>query len=543
MKKYLFLSVFILFYFTVFSEVCRAITVTASPSPAVVNQTVTVTVDSSYAIGPAAPSCTLAVNFGDGSPWQALSPCTATPCTRTITHTFTTPGNYIITARSRANSCSTPPTGPDPATTSLTVRCTALAISSPASLPRGISGTAYSDTLQASGGQAPYTWAVTGGSLPPGISLDASGQISGTPATAGTYNFTVSVTDSCPTGTQQVQQGFSLVIGGNLRVTVSPGRSRIPRNTVSTRRIAYNFTSDAAGPMRLTSDRGTFTADGRNIGESPAPLTVEVVNGTGMISENLTIPAAVSLRAEEVGTPRIIYSRTFTGGPRPVTARTELILGTEATAEFSINRLQLYFENQRAEITVSRNTPDLKAFVDIRFSGSGLLTGYWEVDGRLLEHVKQHLVYGRSITLATPDVPPLPTFSPGTHIARFVVTHPSADIPIPQALYFVTAEASEEVRFIELNAPDDQSQIPYKPVRFKWQPVKWAETYLIAFFEKTDEIPIFSAYTRESTYQLPAVILNSLFAKDKKYRWRVKGYNADGNALGESAVYEVAFAE
>lgn len=64
-------------------------------------------------------------------------------------------------------------------------------------LADGTVGTPYSGTLAVSGGTPPYTFALTAGSLPPGLSLNtSSGVISGTPATAGTYGFTVQVTDA-----------------------------------------------------------------------------------------------------------------------------------------------------------------------------------------------------------------------------------------------------------------------------------------------------------------------------------------------------------
>lgn len=48
----------------------------------------------------------------------------------------------------------------------------------------------------ASGGSTPYSWRVTSGSLPPGLMLRSDGSISGIPATAGTYSFSVTATDS-----------------------------------------------------------------------------------------------------------------------------------------------------------------------------------------------------------------------------------------------------------------------------------------------------------------------------------------------------------
>jgi uncharacterized delta-60 repeat protein len=55
----------------------------------------------------------------------------------------------------------------------------------------------YSAALKVNGGKAPYTWSILSGNLPAGLHLDAStGKIAGVSAAAGTYNFTVHVTDS-----------------------------------------------------------------------------------------------------------------------------------------------------------------------------------------------------------------------------------------------------------------------------------------------------------------------------------------------------------
>lgn len=67
---------------------------------------------------------------------------------------------------------------------------------STSSLPAGITSTAYSQTVAASGGRMPYTWAVSAGVLPTGLSLNSSnGAITGTPSAVGTFAFTISATD------------------------------------------------------------------------------------------------------------------------------------------------------------------------------------------------------------------------------------------------------------------------------------------------------------------------------------------------------------
>ncbi len=64
------------------------------------------------------------------------------------------------------------------------------------SLAIGTIGVPYTGSLDAMGGLAPYSWAVTGGALPPGLRLASDGTISGTPTISGEYSVTFTVTDA-----------------------------------------------------------------------------------------------------------------------------------------------------------------------------------------------------------------------------------------------------------------------------------------------------------------------------------------------------------
>jgi len=76
-------------------------------------------------------------------------------------------------------------------------------------------GSPYSMTLQATGGVLPYSWSVTSGQLPAGITLSSSGVLSGTAAsnnTPGNYTFTVRVQDSTGGTPLSATTTFTLIL-------------------------------------------------------------------------------------------------------------------------------------------------------------------------------------------------------------------------------------------------------------------------------------------------------------------------------------------
>jgi len=83
-------------------------------------------------------------------------------------------------------------------------------------LEPGTVGQAFGQNFFLSGGAGPYSWAVAAGKLPPGLTLqtfaaptDASNELAGTPTTAGTFAFTMRLTDFSG---QQATQSFSITI-------------------------------------------------------------------------------------------------------------------------------------------------------------------------------------------------------------------------------------------------------------------------------------------------------------------------------------------
>lgn len=135
-----------------------------------------------------------------------------------ITGTPTTAGAGTFTVRATSGDGQT-------ATKSLTITIAAGAVTvTTSTLAGGTVGAAYSATLAASGGNGSYTWSLTSGSLPAGLSLSTGGVISGTPTTAATSNFTVQASSGGQTGSASLSITIAAApMGGAFNIEIVYG--------------------------------------------------------------------------------------------------------------------------------------------------------------------------------------------------------------------------------------------------------------------------------------------------------------------------------
>ena len=195
------------------------------------------------------------------------------------------------------------------------------------SLPDGTAGSAYSQTLAASGGTAPLAWSISSGSLPPGLALNpGTGVISGTPTTAGTFAFTAMVTDAAgASDTQALSIDVAIAIaptslpGATVRQELLPDADRERRHRAPARRGASRAGSLpsglAAGPVHRASLAARRPRPARQLHRLGA---TDSGTGTGSRSYTLVVNSTpsittTSLPAASVGTA---YSTTLaaTGG-------------------------------------------------------------------------------------------------------------------------------------------------------------------------------------------------------------------------------------
>lgn len=242
----------------------------------------------------------------------------------TLTGTPTASGtfNFTVTATD-LNNC----TGSR--SYSISISCPAITLDDV--LPDGTVGSPYTGTITASGGASPYTYAVTSGSLPTGLTLNTNGTLTGTPTASGTFNFTVTATDlnnctgsqsysisigtSCPTITlDDILPDGSTGTAYSSSVTASGGTAPYTYN-VSSGAVPDGLTLSTAGTLS-----GTPTADGVF---NFSVTATDASSCTGTNSYSITITCG-SITLDDIlpdGSTGTAYSSSVTasGGTAPYT--------------------------------------------------------------------------------------------------------------------------------------------------------------------------------------------------------------------------------
>ncbi|SEL93661.1 Uncharacterized conserved protein, contains a C-terminal beta-barrel porin domain [Pseudoxanthomonas sp. GM95] len=217
-------------------------------------------------------------------------------------------------------------------------------IVSPASgsLPAASYGTSYSQTFSATGGTAPYTFALTG-VLPQGLSLSSNGQLSGAPTRAGQYSFSIKATDSASTPNSS-SSSYSLTVGSAV-----PSAPQGVSATAQDKQATVTFTAPASdggatvNAYIVTSSPGAITATG-----SASPILVTgLTNGTAYtftVTASNAAGASGASSASNAVTPRSEQTISF---PNPGARN----YGTTSVLSASVTSgLEIQFTSQTAEV-------------------------------------------------------------------------------------------------------------------------------------------------------------------------------------------------
>ena len=320
-------------------------------------------------------------------------------------------------------------------------------------------------------------------------------------------------------------------------LNVTPGSVQVLKGKSTTVMLTWNLTG--VGNDSWDSPQGLFETPVGSLGTNAIPLAIVTVGGTGSITESLVIPDRVVDTAAQGGNTSFTYRREFrnsAGAPGGADSLSITItFPSQAAGPVSLRRVELYYEEdgrRTNEVSVARNTRGLSALADLYVNGTGYLEGYWEVDGRRLENVRKYASFGSKLTVRTSDVPGMPTFRPGLHSVRLVITSPAPGFALPRIGYIVTSETAKAIRQLHVQAPEGGAELNAETA-FSWRQGPEA-AFVLTFTEQLKGEVVLTAQTKDSSYTLPARLLSDRFSPGASYLWQVNGYGADGELLSES---------
>jgi len=172
----------------------------------------------------------------------------------------------------------------------------------PGALPGSLYNTPYSQVLTSSGGIAPIAWSLGSGQLPPGLTLSATGVISGSPTATGTFSFTVKAADAS-SPQQSTTASFTISAASTLSIvftaqpsTTSSASSQItPAVKVLVTDNLGNSLSGATVQMSLASNPTGASLTGLTIVTTGnSGIAVFSSLGINMVGNGYTLKALVT---------------------------------------------------------------------------------------------------------------------------------------------------------------------------------------------------------------------------------------------------------
>jgi PKD repeat protein len=487
--------------------------------------------------------------------------------TSVVTHTYSAPGNYTVRAYDFFGDTETP------VTLNITAR-----------LPdRGIT---YSPTQPLAGAPVQFNavnflssqidWTFGDGTTVSGGSVSVTHVYNN----AGTYTVTANETNSN-------YNPVSIVVTVTMpdrRILYQPQSPRVDQlvyfqtRNFLTSSIDWNLgdgTIITGGGTTIThryQTQGMYTVSAKDstINHTPITTTVNILKENRYITvsppevrvnETVTVQA-FNFRGEFIlwnfgdGTQRTggqtethSYTRagTYTITARDENGESQVPFTVEVTVrgiddEVNLEIAEIRLDNGKYYKVVSKNSKNIRAVLRMKMKGTGIFSGYWEVDGRPFEFFNEVVSQGLLKEIYTRRIPGIPTIEPGIHRITLRLTRPAdLNVRFPVLKYFVLPYES----LVKTLTPPDGFVAKDKEIpEFSWEEPRGANKYQIAFanllypiMNNTPTLRWIDVGT-DLTFTPGEQTWNSIKRNRWTY-WKVRALNTFGEVVAESDIMDI----
>ncbi len=310
------------------------------------------------------------------------------------------------------------------------------------------------------------------------------------------------------------------ILPENRSLTVSVAEARIDELVTVT---AVNF----RGPLVLW-DFG----DGSTVTAGPAAAAA---NRPAVFSGPATVTHAYKLPGNYT-----ISARDENGASSKVFTETVKVMGI--TDQVNLEIAEITLDNGKYYKVVPKNSKAIRAQLKMKMRGTGIVSGYWIVDGQAVFFFNETAYQGQVKTIFTPEIPGLPVSDPGMHTITVQLTRPeNGQVLFPTLRYFVLPYEN----VIAVLAPQDGAIVKEdEETVFSWERILGGSYYRIAFSNS-----LFSLLRNDPTVKWRECPERFSYTPDEEAwgevlrnqwtYWKVRAVDSTGNTVAESDIQEM----
>jgi PKD repeat protein len=217
-----------------------------------------------------------------------------------------------------------------------------------------------------------------------------------------------------------------------------------------------------------------------------------------------------------------------------------IVRGIDDIVNIEIAEIKL--DNGKYYKVIPKNSKNIRAVLRMKMRGSGILSGYWIVDGNPYEFFNEVVHQGELKEIFTKRMPGLPVLESGIHTISVKLTKP-AEVPItfPVLKYFVLPYENK----VEILSPNDGYVTKEKDIpEFSWKEPKGGSKYKVAFSNylypilyNTNRLKWIDVNVKLNYKPEPDVWKN--IKRNKWTYWKVKAFDSNENIIAESDIQDI----